>query len=202
MAEQRVTVETAFFRPDRVTDYEWFEGAPDIPRSRYSGSGMAEVYLRNSSSQPMRVARLRVNGRDITQLGKGEDIVWWRLRPNPLPANAFGELVIRFRSVPVQPVRIEVQLQDGEGITVRVPVTPPVVRLESFSVGEDGRQLFVYLEYTGGGDPPTRVRKVYLDGSDITRRARVLSRNPWQGLCPIVRICHNRYRQAASITFS
>jgi len=186
MAEQRVTVETAFFRPDRVTAYQWFEGAADIPRNRYPGSGMAEVYLRNSSSQPMRVARLRVNGRDITQLGKGEDIVWWRLRPNPLPANAFGELVIRFRSVPVQPVRIEVQLQDGEGITVRVPVTPPVVRLESFSVGEDGRQLFVYLEYTGGGDPPTRVRKVYLDGSDITRRARVLSRNPWQGLCPIV----------------
>ncbi len=186
MAEQTVTVETAFFRADRVTDYEWFEGAPDIPRNRYPGGGMAEVYLRNSSSQPVRVARLRVDGRDLMQLGKGEDIVWWRLRPNPLPANAFGELVIRFRSIPAKPIRIEVQLQDGDGITVRVPVTPPVARLESLSFGEDGRQLFVYLECTGGGDPPKRVRKVYLDGSDITRRARVLSRNFWQGLCPIV----------------
>jgi len=186
MAEQTVTVETAFFRADRVTDYEWFEGALDIPRNRYPGGGMAEVYLRNSSSQPVRVARLRVNGRDLMQLGKGEDIVWWRLRPNPLPANAFSELVIRFRSIPAQPIRIEVQLQDGDGITVRVPVTPPVARLESLSFGEDGRQLFVYLECTGGGDPPKRVRKVYLDGSDITRRARVLSRNFWQGLCPIV----------------
>jgi len=186
MVPSSVRIVTAYIRPDRVTAYEWFEGAADIPRGQYRGAGTAELYLHNNTSRSVRVTRLQVNGRDITQLGKGEDIVWWRLRPNPLPAGAFGELLVRFRSAPTQPVDLETTLDNEQVLTTSIPLTPPAVRLESVGFDEEGRRLFIYLEYVGQRNKAPRVRKLYLDGGDITRHAKLLSRELWQGLCVIV----------------
>ncbi|MDW8368294.1 MAG: hypothetical protein RMK49_20820, partial [Abditibacteriales bacterium] len=145
-----------------------------------------EVYLQNRSEKPLTISRLLVDGGDVTKPRPGDFIVWWRLRPNPLPPRSFGELLIRTRSTSLKPFVIEAQLSDNATLRLTVPITPPSVRLEGWGLDDEGK-ICAFLEFVGEPNAkPPKVTKVWLDGEDVTRRTRLLAPNFWRNLCPIV----------------
>jgi len=84
-----ISVDAAFYRPDRGTAFAWFEmakGIENFHREQYRAGGLVEVYLRNDGKEPVSVERIFVNGKDVTEPEKGGDVVWWRLsRTQSLP---------------------------------------------------------------------------------------------------------------------
>ncbi len=182
-----ISVDAAFYRPDRGTPFAWSEGAKGIEhfhREHYRASGLVEVYLRNNGKEPVSVERLLVNGNDVTEPVKGSDIVWWRLRPNPVPAKGFGELLVRMREAPKETIALEVQTSDKKTLHLKIQPTPTPVRIESLAFDEEGKQIFAFLELVS--DDRQRITRVWLDGKDVTERTRILSPNFWQNVCPIV----------------
>ncbi len=188
-----VVVDAAFYRPDRGTPFAWFEMAKEIEqfhREHYRASGLLEIYLRNNGKEPISVERLLVNGNDVTEPVKGSDIVWWRLRPNPVPAKGFGELLVRMREAPKETIALEVQTSDKKTLHLKIQPTPIPVRIESLAFEEEGKQIFAFLELVS--DDGQRITRVWLDGKDVTERTRILSPNFWQNVCPIVISAPNR----------
>jgi len=182
-----VAVDAAFYRPDRGTPFAWFEMAKEIEnfhRERYCSSGLVEVYLRNNGKEPISVERLLVNGNDVTEPVKGSDIVWWRLRPNPVPAKGFGELLVRMREAPKETIALEVQTSDKKTLHLKIQPTPTPIRIEGLAFDRDGKQIFAFVELVS--DEEQRITRVWLDGKDVTERTRILSPNFWQNVCPIV----------------
>ncbi|MCS7266389.1 MAG: hypothetical protein NZ805_16355, partial [Armatimonadetes bacterium] len=140
--QNEVAVDVAFYRPDRGTPFQWFEMAKEIQNfhaEHYRAAGTVEIYLQNRSEKPIRVLRLLVDGQDVTKPQKGGDMVWWRLRPEPLPQKSFGELLIRLRNAPQKPIAVEVQFDDGKTLTLTVPITPPSVRIEGLGFDSEGK---------------------------------------------------------------
>jgi hypothetical protein len=186
-ASDSVAVDAAFYRPDRGTPFAWFEMAKEIEnfhREHYRAAGLVEVYLRNSGKEPVSVERLLVNGNDVTEPAEGSDVVWWRLRPNPIPTNGFGELLVRLREVPKEPIALEVQTSQKETLHLKVQPAPTPVRIEGLAFDEDGKQIFAFLELVS--DEKMKITKVWLDGKDVTERTLILSPKFWQNVCPIV----------------
>lgn len=142
--------------------------------------------MQNRGEKPLAISRLLVNGQDVTSPQKGGDVIWWRLRPNPLTQKSFGELLIRIREAPQKPIAIEAQLSNGETLKLTVPITPPIVRLEGLGFDADGK-IHVFLEFVGEPKTkPPKVTRVLLDGQDLTNKAKILAPNFWRNLCPIV----------------
>lgn len=188
-AEPQCRVDAAFYRPDTGTLFQWFEGAKEIRAfhsKHYRAAGTTEIYLQNRSEKPMTVPRLLVDGWDVTKPQKGGDVVWWRLRPNPLPPKSFGELLVRLRNAPQKPIAIEAQFNDGEILRLTVPITPPSVRIEGLGFDGEGK-VYAFLEFVGEPNAkPTKVNRVWLDGEDATKRTHILAPNFWHNLCPLV----------------
>ncbi|MCS7224425.1 MAG: hypothetical protein NZ959_07705 [Armatimonadetes bacterium] len=184
-----VRVDTAFYRPDRGTAFDWFEDAKDIQnyyKEHDRSSGTAEVYLHNRTTRPLTVRRLIVDGRDTTIVEKGGPIVWWRLRPSPLPPKAFGELLIRLRDAPSKPLSLTLHFDDGTNLSLTVPIRPPSVRLEGITFDSNGH-LHAFLELAGESKSGhEKVTEVWLDGEKVTQKSRILSPRFWQNICPVV----------------
>jgi hypothetical protein len=182
-----VSVDAAFYRPDRGTPFAWFETARGIEhfyRENYRAAGLMEVYLRNDGKEPVSVERIFVNGKDVTEPEKGGDVVWWRLRPNPIPAEGFGELLIRLREAPREPIAIEVQTSTKGTLRLKIQPAPTPVRMEGLAFDEKGEQIFAFVELVGEGKQ--RITRVLLDGEDVTKQTLILSPNFWFNVCPIV----------------
>ncbi len=188
-SQNKITVDVAFLRPDRGTPFHWFEGAKDIQSfyaKEYRAAGSVCAYVRNRGEKPISVTQLIVDGYEVTKPPKGGEVVWWRLRPDPLPPKAFGELGIRLRNPPQQPITIEAVFRTGETVRLSVPPSPPPVRLEGLYFDEEGK-VYAFLERVGSSSGKrAKVIRVALDGEDVTRRSQVLAPTFWQNLCPVV----------------
>jgi hypothetical protein len=182
-----ISVDAAFYRPDRGTPFAWFEMAKGIEhfhRENYRAAGLVEVYLRNNGKEPVSVERIFVNGKDVTEPEKGGDVVWWRLRPNPIPAEGFGELLIRLREAPKEPTALEVQTSTKETLRLKIQPALTPIRMEGLAFDEKGERIFAFVELVGEGKQ--RITRVLLDGEDVTKRTFILSPNFWFNVCPIV----------------
>jgi hypothetical protein len=182
-----IAVDAAFYRPDRGTPFAWFEmakGIENFHREQYRAAGLVEVYLRNDGKEPVSVERIFVNGKDVTEPEKGGDVVWWRLRPNPIPAEGFGELLIRLREAPKEPTALEVQTSTKETLRLKIQPALTPIRMEGLAFDEKGERIFAFVELVG--EEKQRITRVLLDSEDVTKQTLILSPNFWFNVCPIV----------------
>lgn len=185
-AHGALTVDCAYFRVDAGEHYTWTESAPGLTdfANRDRRAGMLKVYLRNPGDEPVRVEAASLNGTPLERLrtrGKHE-VIWWRTQPDPVPAHGCAEVGVRLR----YPLTTEARLglKTGErGWTVTIAVVPPPFRIETVAWARGGTRVTVVVQQLR--PEPRRIERVFLDGAEVTERARILAPDFFQGICPV-----------------
>ncbi len=185
-ASADVNVEMAYWAPDRGTPYEWFEGAKDIETffgDDYRAAGYLHAYVRNDGDTPVSPSAFELDGRSLDELRDEYSVIWWRVLPDPIPAGGVGEVVVRLRDALDVPATLSVAF--GEQ-TVEAQITPdaPPIRIETVGFTSAMDEAFVVVEALD--QKPHRLRKVLLDGNDVTKSCKLLDREFGSGISPIV----------------
>lgn len=170
------SVDHAYYAPDRGTPYQWFEGAPGIQEfftKDYRAAGYVYVYVRNDGKQPLKATSFLLDGKPLAELREAQQVVWWRLLPNPVPAGTLGEFMLRLREPLTKTCELTIGFKGGARLTTRVTPQPNPLRIATVGFTETGREVFVVAESLDG---QARVlAKVLLDGSDVTAQCRLLA---------------------------
>lgn len=168
------TIDSAFFTPDPFFPYQLF-------KEGFQPAGIVEIYIKNPTSKPVHIQKISFNNQDITEPQKGEEIVWWRLRPDPLPPNSYGEILIRLRHKPKEKLKIKLLFSDTSGLSLSLTPTPPPISIETLAFDHSIRTIFLFLRLRNG---EVKIKNVYLDGQSFTRRTKILG--SWRNICPII----------------
>ncbi|MEA3403680.1 MAG: hypothetical protein U9R79_20725 [Armatimonadota bacterium] len=143
-----------------------------VERVLLQGIDLAEQLApRHAEHRGVRAASFLLNGEDLTppalrqRLEAAGSPVWWMVRPDPIPANGFAEVVVRLRELPEPEVLSLTVTTAGESITaeVRRRVGPAIV---STALASGMDRLFVCLR---GQD--FEVTRVSIDGRHVATSA-------------------------------
>lgn len=98
------------------------------------------------------------------QLDKLGEPVWFRARPNPVPAGAFGEAVIRFRAMPFAQT-LSVRLESGKKTSqeLLVPAKSTSLSIASISFNHDINRIYLYVRERSGAD--FNLSQIRIDGN-------------------------------------
>ncbi|MBC7286723.1 MAG: hypothetical protein H5T86_01515, partial [Armatimonadetes bacterium] len=181
-----LSVEGAAYLPDTAPSFPWAEGAKDISdwsRTSYRPGCLVRVWLRNSGNSPVSLRGLRVGdeyyeaGQDI----RGKEIVWFRLRPDPLPPASFGEMEVRFRKDLSGASSLVLDLENSPGLTVEIEPQPPSLSIERIAFSPSGETM---IWSRCKGELPTGMA-VIVDGKQLpASRCEILG--PWHGVFGVV----------------
>lgn len=128
-AWSRASLEGAVFLPDLHPDFPWTEGARGIERwyeESYQAAGLVRAWLYNDGETALSAASVKVGERKYAAytMLRGEPVSWWRLRPDPVAPGEYGQLEIRLREPPQEPLLVEVALVSaGERSEPQVPLS-------------------------------------------------------------------------------
>lgn len=167
-------LDCAIFRPDPRFPYQLFQ-------ENFQPAGTVEIYIKNTNSKPLSVVEILLNGQDITEPQKGGEVVWWRLRPDPLPPSSFGEILIRLRHLPKEKMDIKLRLSDASKLSISLSPTIPPISIETIAFNHTIRTLYIFLR---AKSKEVKIKSVYLDGRDVTKRTKILGF--WRNICPII----------------
>jgi hypothetical protein len=126
-----------------------------LPRHReHMGIQATSYHLNDSSVTPPDV---------VARLDKLGEPVWFQVRPNPLPAGAYGEATVRFRHV-TDENGLSLRLKTGDGLTppVKISTIPATFTIASISFSYKIDRLFLYIRDRTGAD--FILKEISLDG--------------------------------------
>lgn len=169
-----VSLDCSSFRPDVSFPYQLF-------KEGFQPAGTIEVYIQNKGDKAISVEKLFLNGEDISEPPRGGEILWWRLRPQPLPPNAFGEILIRLRNQPKEKLNVKIQFADASQLSLAIPPVPPPIFLETLSFDHSIRNIYLFLRTE---DKEAKIKDVRLDGVSILKRTKILG--PWRDIYHLV----------------
>lgn len=137
-ATAQLKVTGAVFKADIHPDFPWTESAQGIQKwyqESYRAAGIVRISVANTGRSPLSVQALKVGEREYKPDRPlvGQPVVWWRLRPDPLPAGAHGVVEIRLRQPPSQPIPIALTTSSDQLLSTTVPVAPTDLRLGRIS---------------------------------------------------------------------
>lgn len=170
------TIESAYYAPDRGAPYAWFEGAPGITEyfsKDYRAAGYLYVYVRHDGKRPLTATGFALDGKPLAELRQAQEVVWWRLLPNPLPAGTIGEFMLRLRQPLSAPAVLTLSLDDGTTLTATVGPEPNPLRLATLGFTATRQEVFLVAESLDA--QPRQVARVLLDGAEVTRHCRLLA---------------------------
>lgn len=176
VAAAGATLDSAYYLPDRGTPYTWFEGASPIAEyfaKDYRAAGYVYVYVRNDSAAPLNATAFSLDGKPLAELRAAQQVVWWRLLPNPLPPGRVGEFMLRLRNPLLAPCEVALAFESGETLTATVGPEPHPLRIATVGFTPTRQEVFLVAESLDGGD--RALRRVRLDGKDVTRNCRLLA---------------------------
>lgn len=130
-----------------------------------ASGGLVFVYLR-SGSTPLTSESLRLNGEPLPAWHERRVLAWWRLRPEPLPPNASGELALRFQRLPAD---ANLQLE-WAGKTFTVALSPSPLQIVTVANEADLRGLTVLVRRGEGASD--RLTEVRIDGEGVETGCR------------------------------
>ena len=166
--------------------YEWTDGFAGLEQFPKPGeqAGTVHIFVANQSEAPVAP---RVTS--VKPVGGGElldtlELVWWRCLPSELAAGEMGQISVRLRSPQRRDLAVTVTTEGAPLQTVAVPVTLLPFRLQTVAWSQQGREVFLVAQATAP-DPPA-IRRVWLDGEDVTGRCRLLAPDFFAGVSPIV----------------
>ena len=102
----------------------------------------------------------------VSRLDKLGEPVWFQVRPNPIPAGAFGEATIRFRHV-TDEKGLALRLKTGNGLTppVEISIAPATLTIASISFSDKIDRLFLYIRDRAGAD--FILKEISIDGKKM-----------------------------------
>jgi hypothetical protein len=170
------TIDSAYYAPDRGTPYAWFEGAPGITEyfsKDYRAAGYLYVYVRHDGKEPLTATGFTLDGKPLAELREAQQVVWWRLLPNPLLPGQVGEFMLRLRQPLTTAAAVTLSFADGTALTATVRPEPNPLRLATVGFSAARAEVFLVAESLDG--QPRQLARVLLDGADVTRRCRLLA---------------------------
>ena len=186
-------IDFAYYHADVGGRYDWSEGAPglaDFGKADHR-AGLLRVYVHNPGSEPLAVEAAALDGTPLQELRDGDrhGVIWWRTFPSPVPARGCAEISVRLR-YPLKADAVLSVLAAKQTLKVTVPKSPPPFRIETIGWSDEGRRLTIVAQQVpldpSGRPRPARVEKVFLDGKDVTARARITAPDFFRGVCPVV----------------
>ena len=176
-ATSDVTVDLAYFRPDRGdVKFDWTEGWGHEEQfyPKYTQlSGAFHVTLKNSGSSEVKITKILLNGRPLPELRKELSVVWWRVLTNPVPAGGLSEVTIKLRYPPDRKTNEIVLYTDTDEIVrCEVLAERPVLSIGYVGFSKTIDELHIYVE----GDAGQALSGIYLDGQDVTSAADIYPR--------------------------
>lgn len=181
-----VKLNSAYYAPDRGTPYQWFEGAREIQEyftRDYRAAGYLYLYVHNDGKQPLTAERFTLDGTPLAELRDKQQVIWWRLLPNPLPAGMVGEFMLRLREPLEKACEVQLGFAGGAQVTATVTPEPNPLRLATVGFAGGGREVFLVAEALDG--KPHELARVLLDGADVTRQCRLLAPRFLGGCSPV-----------------
>ena len=135
--------------------------------------GAIRVALQNTSDIPVRISdRIELNGKPLedhyvdfkTSHWDARGVVWYRIRPQLIPAGGCSQVYIRFRRRPVGKIAaVTIHAENSMPVHVDVPYVDAGMLVDYVTVGRDRDTLYVYARRSGKV-PVKRVTGLTLDG--------------------------------------
>ncbi|MCX7600124.1 MAG: hypothetical protein N2512_14850, partial [Armatimonadetes bacterium] len=186
-AAPQVEVLGCAFRADVHRPHPWTEDAPGVQRwyeTSYRAAGLVRAWLKNNSPEPLTAASLKFGGKEypVRQEIRGEDVVWWRLRPDPVPPGQIGQIEIRLRTPPQKGDgdRAEI-IFNGHTATIPLSAAPQHLRIERVAFGAAG-EVILWCSAAPGLDAAP---ELWVDGARAPEEA-VRRLGPWREILGIV----------------
>ncbi len=157
-----------------------------ITRQAQADNGTVHVYVRNLLDRELRVLNMFLStGEDARasllkaidpspSANQGEGpCLWWRSFPNPIPPGGFADLQAKLSVSPTH--KLSVRFTGPAGVELNETLAQVNDTLGICSVGFPPAldAAFVYVE--NRLREPVRLRQVFLNGEDVTRRAKFLT---------------------------
>ncbi len=158
---------SAYFRPDAI----------DL-------AGSAHAYVLNTGDKPLRVLSITVDGKDVGpvfETGRNllmpefrekfiavhnDDVLWYRVYPNPIPPGGIAEIIVRRTAPPAgETIDVAIRLGDGSTLSAALPSKGPDIRLEYVAFSTNLREIWVYVRRRPASRE--RVTAIELDGRDL-----------------------------------
>ncbi len=185
--DARCTLRTAFYRPDRPPVGAWQEsarGLEDFFRRDYRAAGGLHLFVQNKGDRPVRVTRILLDDKEIEEWMRSRRVIWWRVLPEPIPAEGVSEVYLRFRYPETKPLSVSLELENGQMLKATVPPDSPSCRVETIAFEPSLRRVYLVAEQAS--ERPVPIRAVFVDGKDVTAHCRILAPKFFQGFCPII----------------
>lgn len=145
-------------------------------------AGTIFIYLENSGANAVAVTGLSLDGQDVGKVWAAdesflepdvreqylevtnEQVMWYRVYPNPIPAHSVAEVILRLASRETWPQAFEVTVTvaDGNSVTVSVPAIEPAFDLDYVGVSAGLDELHVYARSQASTGPT--LTRVLIDG--------------------------------------
>ena len=155
-------IDCSFYHPDPAFPYEKF-------KEGFKPAGFLEIYVENKGTQPIRIEDLQLNN----------EIVWWRLRPDPLPPKSFGEILIRLRNQPQRDLTAKIKFSDFSEMEIAQSPNPPSLSLETLAFDKNISKIYLFIR-----GKPSKIKDILLDGHSLLKRSKILGF--WKDICPII----------------
>jgi len=185
-ATAAITVDCAYYHVDVGGQYEWSEGAAGLTDFAKTDrrAGTLKVYLHNDGAEPADVEAVSLDGVGLEERRTSErhEVIWWRTWPNPIPAGGYAEVSVRLRYPLEQDATLALKSGD-QSFDVTVPMQPPNFRIETIAWADGGSKLVIVPQKMG--DAAAQVAGVFVDGVDVTARAKIFDATFSAGICPI-----------------
>ena len=121
------------------------------------------LFLANHGNEAVTVKPPIVNGFDTAALTRDElrprDVLWYRCRPNPIPAGGIADLTIVLPKPSDKPVVVQVSTSTGQTVSRRIDCKPERSRFQAIRFSHDLRNMYAYMK------PP--IRGIRLDGKVV-----------------------------------
>ncbi len=134
------------------------------------------IILANNGKDPVSVLPPVVNGFDAAAIAKGvtkgQPVLWYRCRPNPIPAGVLADLVITLAEPPTKPVEVRLQTTSGTHITRTISCAPEQFRFQAIRFSRDLRMADVYTRWSDVS--PHVLKSVRMDGRRVSGAVKSL----------------------------
>ncbi len=137
----------------------------------HSDFGAVRVVVRNSSSVPVRISDLGLNGKPVEKSyvdlvesdWDAPGVVWYRIRPRTLAPHQCAQVYIRFRHRPAgDQATVTIGSENAPSIRVDIPYRQAGVMIDYVTTNESMDTLYVYARRFAG--EPGKITGLLLDG--------------------------------------
>ncbi|MDP8261436.1 MAG: hypothetical protein P9M01_03710 [Candidatus Kappaea frigidicola] len=133
--------------------------------SKEYDSGTVHLFIKNSSKKKIRVKRVYINDELLKNL-PNELAIWQQVIPNPIRSQDISNVMIKLTNPPKKPIKIEVELNNGQRLHGVVQPVSPALRFTFVGFNKELNKLYIYIE--NSGDEIIPLKKLYLNTKDIT----------------------------------